>query len=452
MVWLRHRLILCTSVVVVLTCCMLFFRAAQPGRQPPAVLGNGFSHSEQTNNRDTIVIDLSTNKTNEPPAPIEEVVQTLMATDPASVDARGPLSSIYEETNIRSSQMECGHPKLVLLIQVHDRLQHLEQLLDSLEQNNRIQDTLVITSHDFYSQQIHELVTSVRYTRVIPIYYPYSQQLHSNTFPGTDPNDCPKSIGREEALRVNCNNADNPDQYGNYREAQFTSIKHHWFWKVTTVFEKLDCLSAYTGYVLFLEEDHYTSPDFIATALELAELRNASCPECDFINLGVYQPNHGDGPSNVLVYEWVGGEHNMGFGMDRGTWNRVKSCADYFCKFDDYNWDWSLEAVGLSCLKNHFVVLSLAIPRIFHLGKCGVHQKGQNCDPKSLAEVAKSSFKKREHLIRDKLNLIGPLKPLQQARMPNPNGFGGWGDKRDHKLCLDYKQDGFPIAKLDLTI
>ena len=451
-VWLKHKLILCVSIFLVLTCCMLIFRATQSNRLPPVVVEDGFIHSEQTNNRESNKIDLVTNKTNRPPAPIEVTVLTPSETVSIPTNNQQSLSRIYEEINTRSSQMECGEPRLVLLVQVHDRLQHLEQLFESLAQNPHIQDALIITSHDLYSQQIHELVTSVRYTRVIPIYYPYSQQLHSNTFPGTDPNDCPKSMQREEALRIHCNSADTPDQYGNYREAEFTAIKHHWFWKLTAVFEKLDCLRGYTGHVLFLEEDHYTSPDFVATALELADLRNASCPDCDFINMGVYQPKQAEETSNVLVYEWVAGEHNMGFGMDRGTWDRIKSCADYFCKFDDYNWDWSLEAVGLFCLKKHFVVLSMAVPRIFHLGKCGVHQKGQGCDPKRLAEVAKLSYLRREHSSQDKLILVGPLTPLKRARMPNPNGFGGWGDKRDQKLCLDYLQDEFPIAKIDLTI
>ena len=34
------------------------------------------------------------------------------------------------------------------------------------------------------------------------------------------------------AQRINCNNAEYPDQYGHYREAKFTMTKHHWWWKV----------------------------------------------------------------------------------------------------------------------------------------------------------------------------------------------------------------------------
>jgi len=33
-------------------------------------------------------------------------------------------------------------------------------------------------------------------------------------------------------MQLKCLNAETPDKYGHYREAQFSQIKHHWFWKV----------------------------------------------------------------------------------------------------------------------------------------------------------------------------------------------------------------------------
>ena len=366
-------------------------------------------------------------------------------------DSKNNLSSVYSEINIQSSHKECGQPRLVLVIQVNSRLEYLKQLFDSLEQNELIREALIITSHDLYTIETHEFVSSASFTRVIPIYYPYSQQIYSDTFPGRDPNDCPKSIQREEALRVKCNNADSPDQYGNYREAQYTTIKHHWYWKIVTIFDKLECLSSYTGYVMFLEEDHYTSPDFIPTALELVELRNEKCLDCDFINMGVYVPKSMEKAhaKDAEVFQWVAGDHNMGFGMDRGTWERIKQCGGYFCNFDDYNWDWSLQATGMFCLSQNFKVLSLTIPRIFHLGKCGVHQSGKDCDPKYQAKLTRNLFITTEHPTKNALELIKPIA-LKTARMPNPKGFGGWGDKRDIQLCNDYIRDEFPISKRSL--
>ena len=42
------------------------------------------------------------------------------------------------------------------------------------------------------------------------------------------------------AVELKCLNADMPDKYGHYREAKFSQIKHHWFWKVSTL---IICLS-----------------------------------------------------------------------------------------------------------------------------------------------------------------------------------------------------------------
>jgi len=33
-------------------------------------------------------------------------------------------------------------------------------------------------------------------------------------------------------MELQCLNAKMPDKYGHYREAKFSQIKHHWFWKV----------------------------------------------------------------------------------------------------------------------------------------------------------------------------------------------------------------------------
>ena len=424
--WVKGKIILCVSLVLVLIYLLLL-------RWRNAILENG--------NLGELVTEIIPTR--------DEIVTQVLTSKPVSENT---LSSVYSEMNIFSSHTECGQPRLVLVIQVHDRLEYLKQLFVSLEVNELIRDTLIITSHDLYTDEIHQFVSSVSFTRVIPIYYPYSQQIYSDIFPGRDPNDCPKSTKRKEALRIKCNNADSPDQYGNYREAHYTTIKHHWFWKIVTVFDKLECLSSYTGYVMFLEEDHYTSPDFIATALELVELRNEKCPDCDFINMGLYIPKSMERAhaKDAEVFQWVAGDHNMGFGMDRGTWERIKQCAGYFCNFDDYNWDWSLQATGMFCLSQNFKVLTLTIPRIFHLGKCGVHQIGKDCNPKYQAELTRNSIITTGQLTKNELELIRPTNALKPARMPNPKGFGGWGDKRDIKLCNGYIRDEFPISKRSL--
>ena len=58
--------------------------------------------------------------------------------------------------------------------------------------------------------------------------------------------------------------------------------------QVNTVFDRLLETQNYTGYVIFLEEDHYVAPDFLEVAKQLIGMRNTQCTDCDFINLGMY--------------------------------------------------------------------------------------------------------------------------------------------------------------------
>ena len=78
----------------------------------------------------------------------------------------------------------------------------------------------------------------------------------------------------------------------------------------------------------------------------------------------------------------------MGFGMNRHTWNVLKTCAKVanrerrqgctitilfnayqeFCTHDDYNWDWTLQSLGYSCLKRTIKVMVIKAPRVFHIG------------------------------------------------------------------------------------
>ena len=52
------------------------------------------------------------------------------------------------------------------------------------------------------------------------------------------------------------------------------SLSHtHSLSQINVVFDQLRETKNFTGYVLFLEEDHYVSPDFITIASKLAALK-----------------------------------------------------------------------------------------------------------------------------------------------------------------------------------
>ena len=59
----------------------------------------------------------------------------------------------------------------------------------------------------------------------------------------------------------------------------------------------------------------------------------------------------------------------MGMAFNRSTWLEIKDCAETFCTFDDYNWDWALQTISEKCMKNKINVITAEFPRVFHIGE-----------------------------------------------------------------------------------
>ncbi|XP_032587685.1 alpha-1,6-mannosyl-glycoprotein 2-beta-N-acetylglucosaminyltransferase isoform X4 [Drosophila mojavensis] len=177
---------------------------------------------------------------------------------------------------------------VIIVVQVHTRINYLRHLIVSLAQARDISKSLLIFSHDFYDDDINDLVQQIDFCKVLQIFYPYSIQTHPHEFPGVDPNDCPRNIKKEQALISNCNNALYPDLYGHYREAKFTQTKHHWWWKANRVFNELEVTRFHTGLVLFLEEDHYVAEDFLYLLAMMQQRTKDLCPQCNILSLGTY--------------------------------------------------------------------------------------------------------------------------------------------------------------------
>ncbi|KAH8326506.1 hypothetical protein KR067_009490, partial [Drosophila pandora] len=177
---------------------------------------------------------------------------------------------------------------VIIVVQVHTRITYLRHLIVSLAQAKDISKALLVFSHDYYDDDINDLVQQIDFCKVLQIFYPYSIQTHPNEYPGVDPNDCPRNIKKEQALMANCNNAMFPDLYGHYREAKFTQTKHHWIWKANRVFNELEVTRYHTGLVLFLEEDHYVAEDFLYLLAMMQQRTKDLCPQCNVLSLGTY--------------------------------------------------------------------------------------------------------------------------------------------------------------------
>ncbi|KAF1465566.1 Alpha-1,6-mannosyl-glycoprotein 2-beta-N-acetylglucosaminyltransferase, partial [Pygoscelis antarcticus] len=329
---------------------------------------------------------------------------------------------------------------VVLVVQVHDRAEHLRLLLESLRRAAGVENVLLVLSHDLWAEELNRLAARVDFCPVLQVFFPFSIQLYPHEFPGHDPRDCPRDVGKAAALRLGCINAEYPDSFGHYREARFSQTKHHWWWKLHFVWERVRALREHAGPVLFLEEDHYLAPDFYHVLKKLWALRERECPECQIVSLGTYSPVRGGfagRADKVEMKTWKSTEHNMGMAFGRDTYQKLIECTDAFCTYDDYNWDWTLQHLTVSCLPKFWKVLVPEIPRIFHTGDCGMHHK-KSCRPSTQsAKIDSLLNSNQQYLFPETMSVskrysMAPLSPHVKN--------GGWGDIRDHELCKSYRR------------
>uniref|UniRef100_A0AC34QKI0 Alpha-1,6-mannosyl-glycoprotein 2-beta-N-acetylglucosaminyltransferase n=1 Tax=Panagrolaimus sp. JU765 TaxID=591449 RepID=A0AC34QKI0_9BILA len=325
--------------------------------------------------------------------------------------------------------------EVVIVVQVHERLEYLKYLISTLKETKGIEKALVVFSHDMNHDEINAEIQKIDFCRVIQIFFPYNIQVFANVFPGSDPADCSSNSTKLEALASGCKNYLNHDSYGHYRIPGISQIKHHWWWKMNYVFDGI--IRRYnltSAYVVLLEEDHYVSPDFIHVLQMMAKFRPTICPTCKILTLGIYLKNYKSYLQNIDkfgVNYWFSSKHNMGMAFTYETWEEIRNCSRLFCVYDDYNWDWSLLQISLKCLPEKLRVLFVKSPRVIHIGECGVHT--HRCGIRNAAESARELFATHNaSLFPTQFSMAEISNRMLKSSKPN----GGWGDLRDQELCL----------------
>uniref|UniRef100_A0A914YFN5 Alpha-1,6-mannosyl-glycoprotein 2-beta-N-acetylglucosaminyltransferase n=1 Tax=Panagrolaimus superbus TaxID=310955 RepID=A0A914YFN5_9BILA len=322
----------------------------------------------------------------------------------------------------------------VIAVQVHQRLEYLKNLIATLKNVKGIENVLIIFSHDMNFEPINTAIKNIDFCRVIQIFYPYNIQIFANIFPGQHPDDCDSSVNAKEAESLKCQNWRFPDKYGHYRIASFSQIKHHWWWKTNYVFMLMERYHLDT-YTVFLEEDHYVAPDMIHVLKILIEKKDKFCRNCKLLSLGFYLKNFNNYRNDINklgVHTWFSSKHNMGMALNATVWKEIKECAKLFCTYDDYNWDWSLLAISVKCMKEKMRVITLKSPRVIHVGECGVHVHHQ-ADCNKAVSAASALFQQVSDALFPETFVVSEIsKRMLKPSKPN----GGWGDPRDQELCL----------------
>ncbi|XAR68256.1 Alpha-1,6-mannosyl-glycoprotein 2-beta-N-acetylglucosaminyltransferase [Bertholletia excelsa] len=322
---------------------------------------------------------------------------------------------------------ELAKDHIVVVLYVHNRPQYLRVVIESLSHVVGIGETLLIVSHDGYFDEMNKIVEGIRFCQVKQIFALYSPHVFNVSFPGLSPSDCKY---KEEK---HCKG--NHDQYGNPRSPKIVSLKHHWWWMMNTVWDGLKETHHHSGHILFIEEDHFIFPNAYRNLQKLVSLKPEKCPDCCAVNLAPCDVrSRGEGWENLIV-ERIG---NVGYAFNRTVWRRIHRKAKEFCLFDDYNWDITMWATVFPSFGRPCYTLRGPITSAIHFGKCGLHQgqgannpcidKGAlNIDIKEVDKTGNINSEWDVHVFEH-----------QSGYQPGFRGWGGWGDSRDHKLCLGF--------------
>lgn len=380
----------------------------------------------------------------------------LLIKDSAGIDSSSQLSSNYFNSSGRINlpkQNEMSifldkknrlpprnldlYPKLakdhvIVVLYVHNRPQYLQLVVSSLSQVVGMNETLLIVSHDGYFEEMNKIVEGIKFCQVKQIFASYSPHIFPNSFPGVSPSDCKD---KDDPVKKHCEGT--TDQYGNHRSPKIVSLKHHWWWMMNTVWDGLKETHGHSGHILFIEEDHFIFPNAYRNLQLLAKLKPKKCPNCYAANLAPCDvKSRGEGWDS-LIAERMG---NVGYAFNRTVWRKIHRKGREFCLFDDYNWDITMWVTVYPSFGSP--VYSLRGPKAsaVHFGKCGLHQ-GQGEKAACIDDgVAKVGIEETDKVVNIKSDWGVQVRKNQEGYQAGFRGWGGWGDTRDHQLCLEFSK------------
>lgn len=352
-----------------------------------------------------------------------------------SLPKQNKLSVSLEKQNQLPPRNLYLYPKLakdriVIVLYVHNRPQYLKLVVDSLSKVVGISETLLIVSHDGYFEEMNEIIRGIKFCQVKPIFAPYSPHLFHDSFPGVSSMDCKD---KDDPIKKHCKGTS--DQYGRHRSPKIVSLKHHWWWMMNTVWDGLRETYEYDGHILFIEEDHFIYPNAYRNLQLLIELKQTKCPDCYAANLAPCDVKSRGEQWESLIAERMG---NVGYTFNRTVWRKIHRKAEEFCSFDDYNWDITMWATVYPSFGSPVYTLRGPRTSAVHFGKCGLHQ-GQDekaaCTDNGLINIEVEEVDKSANIKKD---WGVHVYKKQAGYQPGFRGWGGWGDFRDRKLCMEF--------------
>ncbi|XP_048006148.1 alpha-1,6-mannosyl-glycoprotein 2-beta-N-acetylglucosaminyltransferase-like [Leguminivora glycinivorella] len=340
------------------------------------------------------------------------------------IDMSKMMKLINEKQLIRNAKkigLNDSSFETVLVVKVHNNIKHLGVLLDSIRKIRYITKSLLIFAHDYYNFDINFMLRRVPYVRTMQIFYPYSSQIYPDIYPGRDDRFCRRM---------------NRCVLSNRRNATLAQSKLFWWWVTSQVFDHIDALKEYEGYIYFLESELYLSCDFIHVMKMMEKLQPLFCPQCRLLSLASRPPRPEQYSSNnnsLVVDAWGPNFSSSVTGFHRQTWHEIKYRKQAFCYLNDSSWGNSLRYLFSTTHEQKLLVLSTEGPRAFSTKGCGEFRNRTGC---SMDRVVLDISNFLSKIQRELFPEYFELKVGDTGTNETMQGYGNWEDARDKEFCM----------------
>jgi alpha-1,6-mannosyl-glycoprotein beta-1,2-N-acetylglucosaminyltransferase len=304
---------------------------------------------------------------------------------------------------------------------VYDRIDYFRKAIASLRRSDfPVHRVPLVISHDGHVPAMMGYVETLKGEfRVVQLFHPHACYDHPDSFPGNDP-----------AL----NEGFAGDRFRHPRVAEVTCCKHHFAWLLKTVFT-MEFDDDTIDHFLFLEEDYVVAPTtygaLIAGLNVAAEFDRNVTGGLFGVGLDPTEAGHFREPLHVAGDAWFAKGFRSGpMTMSRSVFRRLRLHAAHFCRFDDYNWDWSLVHLqNMDLLPRALLLPSRSLAK--HIGIRGLHQHESAV---SMHEALPEYARRQETL---ETRFAGTkFHPVAYKKETRDRGFGGWGHSVDQEHCM----------------
>ncbi|EGD73125.1 hypothetical protein PTSG_04838 [Salpingoeca rosetta] len=288
----------------------------------------------------------------------------------------------------------------VLFVMVSKKHKHLAAFLRSLERSDWPKNMVIVFSHDFHNS------STVALTREAKAVFPNSEQwLHPFACSQSDPAGPARGFPRFTPTGAEID------------DWQGSCVKNHWWWAANKIWGSYSNLRI----MYYLEEDFLVS----AHAYSAATIMRRQAEAGDMLG---------------FMLECRRNLWTVSGAMLRRAWLDIHSNADFFCHFNEYNWDLSVKQALIRFASEPSHRMYICAPRRFaqHTGDIGQGLTrgkdvgGDEEEDRLIRELETSFYAKTDTQTLSEHAATTRVEKLSRQH----KGFKGFADMRYQHHCM----------------